>query len=179
MEYIAQFILANVISRIKKKQFYLTMVYAFNDGTERTAMWQTSEQFQAQCQGPLAIAGDFNTVINPAERLGGNTKQSDMDEFIDFLSNCGMIYISASGAYYTWTNKQELLTRVYRRLDRFIVNQDWSTQFPDMNAHFHPAGLVDHCPCIVSSNQVTSMRRSSFKYFNLWGKATSFLQRVQ
>ncbi|XP_074314305.1 uncharacterized protein LOC141649517 [Silene latifolia] len=177
--YDAQFIHAKVTSRITLQSFHLTMIYAFNDGQERKVLWQHLEQFQTQCSGPWAWAGDFNTVVNPAERLGGQTKQSDMDDFIECIAACGMTDIPATGAYYTWTNKQEPQTRVYSRLDRFLINQEWGDLFPDMNAHFHPAGLFDHSPCIVSHTQIGSMKRASFKYFNMWGKAPSFSPKVQ
>ncbi|XP_074265567.1 uncharacterized protein LOC141588007 [Silene latifolia] len=172
--YDAQFIYAKVTSRITLQFFNLTMIYAFNDGQDRKVLWLHLEQFQTQCQGPWAWAGDFNTVINPADRLGGHTKQSDMDDFIDCIATCGITDIPATGAYFTWTNKQEPQSRVYSRLDRFPINQEWGDQFPDITAHFHPAGLFDHIPCIVSHTQLGSLKRASFKYFNMWGKAPSF-----
>ncbi|XP_074283129.1 uncharacterized protein LOC141607674 [Silene latifolia] len=90
-----------------------------------------------------------------------------------------MTDIPATGAYYTWTNKQETQSRVYSRLDRFLINQEWGDQFPDMVAHFHPVGLFDHSPCIVSHNQIGGMKRASFKYLNTWGKAPTFIPKVQ
>ncbi|XP_074265974.1 uncharacterized protein LOC141588430 [Silene latifolia] len=125
------------------------MVYAYNDGTERRDLWQKLEVIAGQCTGPWAVTGDFNTVITPAERLGANTKQADMD--------------------------MEPNTRVFSRLDRFMVNQEWLNQFPNMVAHFHPEGLFDHYPCTVSNVAQGDGRRASFKYFNMWGKAPSFL----
>ncbi|XP_074271466.1 uncharacterized protein LOC141595400 [Silene latifolia] len=107
LQYDAQFIHTRVTSRVTQHQFFLTVIYAFNEGADRRDLWKKLELFGTQCIGPLALAGDFNTVINPAVRLGGNTKQSDMDEFIECTDNCGMIDISTTGAYYTWNNKQE------------------------------------------------------------------------
>ncbi|XP_074305789.1 uncharacterized protein LOC141641010 [Silene latifolia] len=93
-------------------------------------------------------------------------------------ATCGMTDIPATGAYYTWTNKQEPQSRVYSILDRFLINQEWGDQFPNMAAHNHPAGLFDHSPCIVSHNQIGGMKRASFKYFNMWGKAPTFIPKV-
>ncbi|XP_074277787.1 uncharacterized protein LOC141601407 [Silene latifolia] len=118
-------------------------------------------------------------MLTPDKRLGGNTKQVDMDDFIDCLANCGMTDIATTGAFYTWCNKQVPQTRVYSRLDRFLVNQDWFAQYPDMVAHFHPAGLFDHCPYTVSDTKLMMTRKASFKNFNMWGKAPSFLPTVQ
>ncbi|XP_074298140.1 uncharacterized protein LOC141628959 [Silene latifolia] len=131
-----------------------------------------------QCSGAWALAGDFNTVIDPNERLGANTRQADMDEFLDCIATCGVTDIAATGAYYTWTNKQEPLTRVFSRLDRFMVNQEWMNQFPNMMAHFHLEGLFDHCPCTVGNCEIGGGRRASFKYYNMWGKADDFIPTV-
>ncbi|XP_074292086.1 uncharacterized protein LOC141618927 [Silene latifolia] len=87
----AQFIHASVTSRITQLHFYMTIIYAFNDGKDRKDLWQKLEHIQTQCQGPWAWAGD---------------------------------------------------------LTLFLINQEWGTQFHDMTAHFHPAGLFDHSPCI-------------------------------
>ncbi|XP_074292495.1 uncharacterized protein LOC141619376 [Silene latifolia] len=135
-------------------------------------------QDSGQCGGAWALAGDFNTVIDPNERLGANTRQADMDEFLDCIATCGVTDIAATGAYYTWTNKQEPLTRVFSRLNRFMVNQEWMNQFPNMMAHFHPEGLFDHCPCTVGNYEIGGGRRASFKYYNMWGKVDDFIPTV-
>ncbi|XP_074271472.1 uncharacterized protein LOC141595407 [Silene latifolia] len=90
-----------------------------------------------------------------------------------------MTDIPATGAFYTWNNKQDPQSRIYSRLDRFLVNQKWQTTFPDMMAYFHLAGLFDHSLCTVSDAKLVMTRRASFKYFNMWGKAPDFLTRVQ
>ncbi|XP_074277570.1 uncharacterized protein LOC141601206 [Silene latifolia] len=118
------------------------MIYAFNDGAERRDIWSKLGVIAGRCQDPWALAGDFNTVINPIEIMGGNTRQNDMDEFIACLDECGMTDISATGAFYTWNNKQEPLTRVYSWLDRFLINQEWLTRYLDMRAHFHQKGCL-------------------------------------
>ncbi|XP_074306248.1 uncharacterized protein LOC141641489 [Silene latifolia] len=137
-------------------------------------------KYWGKCLPSIAgLLGDFNTVITPDERLGGNTKQADMDEFIECLANCGVTDLAATGAFYTWTNKQEPQTRVYSRLDRFLVNQEWQDQFPDMLAHYHPAGLFDHSLCTVSNAKLDITKRASFIYFNMWGRAPSFIPTVK
>ncbi|XP_074265681.1 uncharacterized protein LOC141588125 [Silene latifolia] len=119
-QYDAQFIHTRVTTRISQQQFWFTMVYAYNDGIGRRDLWQKFEIIAGQCSGAWAwaLAGDFNIVIDPNERLGANTRQADMDEFLDCIATCGVTDIAATGAYYTWTNKQEPLTRVFSRLDR-------------------------------------------------------------
>ncbi|XP_074288880.1 uncharacterized protein LOC141614026 [Silene latifolia] len=102
-----------------------------------------------------------------------------MEAFVDCLADCGMTDIHATGAYFTWTNKQDPEHRKYSRLDRFLINHDWLDEFPDMNAHFHPGGLMDHTPCIVRNIKLDGRRNASFKYFNMWGSAPEFHEIVQ
>ncbi|XP_074314243.1 uncharacterized protein LOC141649452 [Silene latifolia] len=112
--------------------------------------------------GTWALVGDFNTVLSPDERVGGNTKQDDMDDFIRCMASCGMTDIPSTGALFTWNNKQDLTTRIYSRLDRFLVNQAWLDIFPDMVAHFYPEGLFDHYPCIISNIKIGSYTGASY-----------------
>ncbi|XP_074277681.1 uncharacterized protein LOC141601311 [Silene latifolia] len=181
--YDAQFIHTRVTTRISQQQLWFTMVYACKDGIGRRDLWHKLGVIVGQCNGSWALAEDFNTVIDPTETLGANTKEADMDKFLDCISTCGITDIAATGAYYTCTNKQELATvgastRVFSRLDRFMVNLEWMTQFPNMMAHFHPEGLFDHCPCTVSNSAVGDCKRDSFKYFNMWSKEDAFIPTV-
>ncbi|XP_074305596.1 uncharacterized protein LOC141640814 [Silene latifolia] len=178
IQYDPQFIHSKVIVKATQKSFLLTFVYAFNEGSERLDLWDKLRTFARPCT-PWAIAGDFNTVLSPDERLSATTKQEDMEAFVDCLADCGMTDIHATGAYFTWTNKQDPNHRKYSRLDRFLINQDWLDEFPDMNAHFHPEGIMDHTPCIVRNTRLDGRRNTSFKYFNMWGSAPEFLEIVQ
>ncbi|XP_074314256.1 uncharacterized protein LOC141649465 [Silene latifolia] len=129
LKYDAQFVHALVTERCSLAQFYITMVYAFNDGSERRNLWMKLELLHSAITGPW------------------------------------------------WLLEGQI--RVYSRLDRFLINQDWAQQFPNMAPHFHPSGYFDHCPCVVSDNQLAVIRKTNFKYFNMWSKAHSLLTTVQ
>ncbi|XP_074307395.1 uncharacterized protein LOC141642473 [Silene latifolia] len=94
------------------------------------------------CEMPWLWAGDFNTVLSPLERLGGNTIDAEMQQFQDCVSICCMEDVPATGALFTWSNKQEPNERVYSRLDRMMGNQEWFMMFADYVAHFHPEGIL-------------------------------------
>ncbi|XP_074291998.1 uncharacterized protein LOC141618828 [Silene latifolia] len=145
---------------------------------DRVDLWRWLKDFAHTCNDPWALAGDFNTVLSPTERLGGQTRDNDMDDFLDCVTACGMIDIQATGAFFTWTNEQDAEHRKYSRLDRFLVNSAWLTEYPDMVGHFHPEGLFDHNPCVVSNRNLGVTRNKSFKYFNMWGQASTFISRV-
>ncbi|XP_074288617.1 uncharacterized protein LOC141613774 [Silene latifolia] len=179
LQYDPQFIHNKVHIKATNKFFFLTMVYAFNDGNDRVDLGQKLVSFASNCHGPWALAGDFNTVISPDERLGGNTKHEDMEDFIDCLDKCGMSDIAATGAFFTWTNKQDAGHMKCSRLDRFLINNDWLAVFPEMAAHFYPEGLLDHNPCVVSNINLGGGKNKSFKYFNMWSLAPDFIEKIQ
>ncbi|KAK9669939.1 hypothetical protein RND81_13G165500 [Saponaria officinalis] len=72
-----------------------------------------------------AICGDFNCVLSHLERLGGKVIVNEIVPFQNCLAACGLYDVKASGSLFTWKNKQKLETRVYSRLDRFLINDDW------------------------------------------------------
>ncbi|XP_074291833.1 uncharacterized protein LOC141618640 [Silene latifolia] len=154
------------------------MIYAFNDLYDRNALWDFLKETANFCTGPWLWMGDFNDVLSPIERLGGNKTEAEMEFFKECVSLCGMEDIQATGALYTWSNKQAPVDRVYSRLDRAMGNQEWMELYGDYVAHFHPEGMFDHCPCTVVDRNIEIGGRRSFKYFNMWGKAETFISEV-
>ncbi|KAL9232951.1 hypothetical protein vseg_008006 [Gypsophila vaccaria] len=122
--------------------------------------------------------GDFNCVLNAAERVGGNSTQLGTDHFRACVGDCGILDIQSVGALYTWNNKQRNEDRVYSKLDRVLINKDWSDHFTDAFAHFLPEGLSDHTPCIVNFQHIAHHSRS-FIYVNMWGLSERFIPTIR
>ncbi|XP_074266965.1 uncharacterized protein LOC141590259 [Silene latifolia] len=177
--YSAQMIHMKVTDSSLNFDFYCSMIYAFNDLNERKSLWQDLNQLSTQCQGPWVLCGDFNCVLSPTERLGGQTSNEEMEDFQNCIDQCGLIDSPAAGSLYTWTNKQDPSTRVYSRLDRVLVNQDWLTGRRDYFAQFYNEGLLDHTPCIIQDSTSALNGRKSFKYFTMWSQVGNFLPCVQ
>ncbi|XP_074289335.1 uncharacterized protein LOC141614488 [Silene latifolia] len=124
LEYNAQFIHVKVGELNSGGSFYLTLVYAFNDLQDRKALWHRLSHFKSIINGLWIVMGDFNTVLSPCERLGGQSTEEEIADFQDCVDCCNLVDIPATGSYFTWNNKQEAATRVYSRLDRALVNHD-------------------------------------------------------
>ncbi|XP_074293343.1 uncharacterized protein LOC141620343 [Silene latifolia] len=120
LEYNAQFIHMKVESLVSRTVFYLTMVYAFNGINDRAPLWGHLRRFAGTIFGPWAIAGDFNCVMAANERVGGNVPSSEMEPFRDCVADCGVLDIAATGALYTWNNKQQPEEKIYSRFDRVL-----------------------------------------------------------
>ncbi|XP_074282970.1 uncharacterized protein LOC141607512 [Silene latifolia] len=176
LAYSAQYIHMRVESRTDTKNFLLTMIYAHNDLYERIELWNFLKNIAVSCNEPWLWAGDFNTV--PVERLGGNTSDAEMEHFQECVSLCCVEDLQATGALFTWSNKQQPVDRVYSRLDRVMGNHEWILEFGDYLAHFHPEGIFDHCPCTIINKKANMSGKRSFKNFNMWGKSDLFKDYV-
>ncbi|XP_074299336.1 uncharacterized protein LOC141630408 [Silene latifolia] len=64
IEYNAQYVHMKVDSLVDRRSFWLTMVYAFNGQHEREPLWDSLRNNSNLVNGPWAIAGDFNCVLN-------------------------------------------------------------------------------------------------------------------
>ncbi|KAL9232282.1 hypothetical protein vseg_007409 [Gypsophila vaccaria] len=97
-----------------------------------------------------------------------------MEPFKSCVEDCGVFDIASVGSLFTWNNKQKPESRIYSRIDRFLINKAWSNSMPESFAHFMPEGLCDHTPCIVSQSKQVQRKRI-FKYFSMWGSSNKFL----
>ncbi|XP_074315261.1 uncharacterized protein LOC141651444 [Silene latifolia] len=160
-------------------QFFQTIVYAFNEVAEREPLWSNLKRLSDNLQGPWSIGGDFNCVLYAKERMGGNVTNAESELFQDCLDYCCLTDIKAIGSFYTWNNKQPPDSRVYSRLDKFLVNNNWMVRFPEYFANFLPEGNFDYSPCLVAKDTRHLSKNRPFKYFNMWSSAPSFQEKVQ
>ncbi|XP_074277345.1 uncharacterized protein LOC141600981 [Silene latifolia] len=155
------------------------MVYTFNDTLTRKDLWFDVSTYAAGIAGPWLLCGDFNCVLTLTERLGGQTNIEEMEDFQSCIDHCTLIDSPTAGSLYTWNNKQDPSTRVYSRLDRVLVNQEWLQARPDAYANFYNEGYFDHSPCIIQDSNTSFVGRKSLKFFNMWSKVPEFLPCIQ
>lgn len=129
--------------------------------------------------GPWALMGDFNCVLNKEDRIGRPVTMAEIREFRECIAECGLQELRSSRAFFTWNNKQEGEEKVYSRIDRVVVNSDWITALPVSEVHYMNEGLYDHCPAIVNWDNGKGNQRRQFKYFNMWKMADDFKERVK
>ncbi|XP_074300867.1 uncharacterized protein LOC141632200 [Silene latifolia] len=174
LEYNAQFIHMLVTDINSQQHFYCTMMYAFNEFAQRESLWLKLKSFARQIHEPWIVGGDFNCVTLAHERLGGTVTTAEAEPFQECIEDCDLSDMPATGAFYTWNNKQPPDTRIYSRLDRVFINQAWAAQLPDYFANFLYEGYFDHTPCLVDVAQVSHANTRPFKYYNMWSTAPGF-----
>ncbi|XP_074299563.1 uncharacterized protein LOC141630691 [Silene latifolia] len=176
----AQCIHSKVVDKSRKVVFWYTLFYGFNKSQEREPLWQALKGFSVLISGPWLVCGDFNSVTETKDRIGGSeVVWPEMAPMRSMMSDCQLYDMKASGSYYTWNNKHENESKVYSRIDRVLMNDQWLSTFPEAIATFLPEGLYDHCPCLIRIDAMYVKRKASFKYYNMWALSDDFASTVE
>ena len=77
-------------------------MYGRNLETQRTPLWNDLVSLASNLDDPWCVLGDFNAVLNPGERIGGNeVTESEMAAFEDCMAQYGLQELSYKGAFFT------------------------------------------------------------------------------
>ncbi|KAM6589767.1 hypothetical protein CsatA_012372 [Cannabis sativa] len=160
------------------EEFFFTTVYGSNVLLERRNLF---EQLAGHglLNKPWLILGDFNAMFGFQDREGGKQiLAKDIEDAQTWLSQGQVEELKGSGSYFTWSNKHDMGSRVYSKLDRVFINEDWLDQFPNTEACFKWDCISDHSYCIVKSNRIGNVEVKSFRYCNHWTLHSNFRETV-
>ncbi|XP_074289255.1 uncharacterized protein LOC141614409 [Silene latifolia] len=168
-----------VTDRGNLRQFWVTFVYGFNKLADRGKFWSSLRNYSLDVDEACLIGGDFNNVMFPNKRIGSEITLAEVKPFLDCNHDYKITNIKAIGSFFTWNNKQEVTTRVYSRIDRDLINDDWLDAFPEAYAHFLTEGTFDHCQCVIHLDGPPRRKNFAFKYYNMWALAPAFQEIVE
>ncbi|XP_019253856.1 PREDICTED: uncharacterized protein LOC109232544 [Nicotiana attenuata] len=97
-----------------KLDFVISFVYAFNTREDRKELWDILMNYSTACNQPWIIAGDFNSVLNPDDTVGGNP--ITWLEIVDFhhcVDTCGLIELPHVAQRYTWNDRSSSGQRIF------------------------------------------------------------------
>ncbi|XP_074315184.1 uncharacterized protein LOC141651367 [Silene latifolia] len=167
----AQFIHIKV-KDIINNYHYASFVYGFNKVEERVSLW--NDLMRVDVMEPWIVLGDLNNVLYMDEKIGLPVKDIETIPFQNTIDNCGLQDMKCTGSFFTWNNKQPSSTRVFSRIDRALVNDEWITKWPDHYAYYAPEGDYDHYPCFIQCGDMNMKKIRPFKFFNMWTGVPEF-----
>ncbi|KAH0716859.1 hypothetical protein KY290_013428 [Solanum tuberosum] len=89
--------------RNNNAQVKITSVYARCSSLERLELWDDLEEVAYCTNCPWLVGGDFNTITDESEKLGGlHVSQIEVDDFVQCISSGTLNEIKFSGSCYTW-----------------------------------------------------------------------------
>lgn len=97
---------------------------------ERKDLWESLQNISSNVSGTCCIGGDFNMIMDPEKRLGDRPHRTYKSfDFVTTMEACGLIDVGYVGARYTWSNNRRPRKRIWKRLDRILVNDQWTQKF--------------------------------------------------
>lgn len=96
-------------------------------------------------------------------------------EFIEIIDSCGLLDMGYSGHPYTWCNHRKDGARIWKRLDRGMINDKWMERMPQTTITHLPAVGSDHCPLLLEMHENKENVIKYFKFLNCWTENESFL----
>lgn len=95
--------------------------------------------------------GDFNDVLSPLDKLGGNLVDFfHLQVALNAISGCGLRNVGYSGYRFTWSNKRKTSNTIEERLDFALVNDIWLYLWHVFDVTCLPRYRSDHNPILLS-----------------------------
>ncbi|MBA0580954.1 hypothetical protein Gorai_023151, partial [Gossypium raimondii] len=98
------------------------------------------------------VGGDFNAIINEAEKEGGRRKsRASMEEFREVMEELSMVDIKTDKGWFTWVNNREGNAMVKERLDRFLISANDFENFSFLKSRVVRQSKSDHDAIVLDT----------------------------
>ncbi|XP_026439650.1 uncharacterized protein LOC113338440 [Papaver somniferum] len=125
------------------------------------------------------IIGDFNTVMLVNEKNGGRIPLSTaLNDFNDWIYNCGLIQAPKSGLQLSWSNGRCGRKRILCNLDRAFYNLQWLNKYSGWKYNVSSRGISYHSFLVGSNIEISKPKNSPFKFQTMWTTHPEFLKLV-
>ena len=157
----------------------MTYVYAKWKDQLRKPLWDSMLQW-SDTRYPWCIIGDFNVIASSNEKLGGREYNITKSlEFINIIETCGLVDMGYNGQKFTWCNHRKDGARIWKRLDRGMINDQWLEKMPYSSITHLPSLGSDHCPLLMDVRDINANIIRYFKFLNYWTDSDTFLASVK
>ncbi|XP_075086066.1 uncharacterized protein LOC142168811 [Nicotiana tabacum] len=174
----SQLITCEVLYVPLQLSFEVTYVYVFNIKEERKGLWEDLITHSRGSSKPWMVVGDFNSVLNTEDRIGGNeVTWAEVVDFYNCIVECGLMELPAQENRYTWSDKHEE-HRIFSKIDWIFINEQWFDTMPECNTRFLREGIGDHCPAKVTFVKERQRSRRFFQFCNVWTQLSQFMSIV-
>ncbi|OIT28645.1 hypothetical protein A4A49_18367 [Nicotiana attenuata] len=170
-----QLVTMKFIKKGDVEPFWMSFVYAKNKEHLRVPLWDSLRECNSNIEGMWCISGDFNVIVSPEEKKGGNPHKLEKSwDFIDCMDDCGMVDSGFIGPRFTWCNNRDRWNRIWKRLDKVFINQEWTAKFSRVSVEHLTSTGLDHTPILVKCSNSNFEGTRYFKFLNFWADQLDF-----
>jgi hypothetical protein len=156
--------------------WWFTGVYGPQADVDKCLFLRELKEVRDLHPGPWVVAGDFNLIVDAADKNYANLNRRMMGKFRRLLAEVELKELYLNGCRYTWSNERERVT--LERHDRVFPTVDWEVAFPSSFLSALSSSTSDHCPLLLNlALQFSSGKR--FRFESFWPKADGFLDTVE
>ncbi|XP_039068258.1 uncharacterized protein LOC120214431 [Hibiscus syriacus] len=104
---------------------YITFVYASPNANIRKSIRDKLRMLNPGDSVPWLVGGDFNAILRTEDRSGGVVSRMGINQdFNNFVIDQALVDIRFDGPWFIWVRSY-----LRQRIDRFLANDAWLTQF--------------------------------------------------
>ncbi|XP_060211737.1 uncharacterized protein LOC132639298 [Lycium barbarum] len=176
----AQMITCLIKNSSSNTDLFISSVYAKSKSVGREELWDHMRAFSSTISGPWIVCGDYNSILNAEEKLGGAPHRLKKSlPFLDCINDCGLTDLGYFGHNYTWCNERKNNDVIWKRLDRVLANDEWTNFLPNTTVQHLTRTSSDHCPLLVSACNDDANFIKYFRFLNFWEEQPDFYNVVK
>jgi hypothetical protein len=156
--------------------WWFTGVYRPQTNVEKCLFLRELKEVRDLHLGPWVVAGDFNLIVDAADKNNANLNRHMMRRFRRLLAEVELKELYLNGRRYTWSNERERAT--LERLDGVFSTMDWEVSFPSAFLSALRTSTSDHCPLLLNLALPFNSRKR-FRFESFWPKVDGFLETVE
>ncbi|KAL2226592.1 UNVERIFIED_CONTAM: hypothetical protein Sindi_2017900 [Sesamum indicum] len=175
-----QFIHYCVTNRVDDEPVFITVTYGASEVIAHLSLWTTLETLVEQYTNiPWLVGGDFNAVrdLNEVCGISGDIRMA-MDEFNTDIQEARLMSLPMQGEWYTWHNCSTSTRSLWKRLDRFLINDRWLAKFPMSFYHSLTPRTSDHSPLVIHGD-TQQQHGGMFRFDNYLALSSDFIPSMQ
>ena len=134
-------------------------IYASPRLAKRTILWNNLMHTAELHSMPWVIVENFNEPLSSADKLGGREVSISRSLLLKkCLDKCNMVDLGYSGSRFTWTNWRDTHVLIQERINRFFVNTNWCSLYPEAKVTHLTRCHFDHNPILLETNPTSWAR---------------------
>ncbi|VFQ64094.1 unnamed protein product [Cuscuta campestris] len=156
----------------------ITSIYGKHTGSERKELWKDISD-NVISDHLWILGGDFNAICSLEEHQGLTTPTlADITDFKDCIEAIPLICPAFEGGIFTWSGVRSM-GRIWRRLDRALVNPLTMNHFPEINMKHLSKTSSDHKPILLQCQLEDFKGAKPFRCQDFWFTHNNFLKVVK